>query len=187
MGWYKRPAPAVIPAPIVYFKIVAVKTFVVVPRGAYLGSMAFHCYAWPCLGWSVAVTTSLAVWTKERSSTVPTFSECNVFGRLQKEMLLEWAHDVHLDPSSELFLGVSWLAQGRSCFGSIRLRSGVSECECRWFGHWPNCEQIKVFKTGNVFLVMRQRCHPCFNAIAWNWNGASLVSDQCWREKWEVG
>lgn len=52
------PAPAVIPAPIVYFKIVAVKTFVVVPRGAYLGSMVFHCYAWSCLGWSVAVSTS---------------------------------------------------------------------------------------------------------------------------------
>jgi hypothetical protein len=52
------PAPAVIPAPIVYFKIVAVKTFVVVPRGAYVGSMAFHCYAGSSLGWSVAVSTS---------------------------------------------------------------------------------------------------------------------------------
>jgi len=109
------PAPAVIPAPIVYFKIVAVKTFVVVLRGAYVGSTAFHCYAAPSLGCSVAVSTSAwgsglplsscRVWAKERSSMVLAFSEMQLSSGhgCMKGLLLEWAHDVHLDPSSELF------------------------------------------------------------------------------------
>lgn len=163
------PAPAVIPAPIVYFKIVAVKTFVVVPRGAYLGSMTLHCYAGSFLGWSVTVSTcawgtvalllsSCRVWTKEGLSLVLAFSEMELsfWNGSMKELLLEWAHDVHLDPSSELF-SKSVLDSSRAvrAFGAFGFGWMSSGCECRWFGHWPNCEQIKVFKTGNVFLVRR--------------------------------
>lgn len=88
---------------------------------------------------------------------VLTFSEMQLsFGHgCMKGMLLEWAHDVHLDPSSELFFWrVFWTRPGPLVLSSIRLRLDVSGCECRWFGHWPNCEQIKVFKTGNVFLAV---------------------------------
>lgn len=48
--------------------------------------------------------SSCRVWTKERLSLVLTLSEWNgPLDWLREGLLLEWAYDVHFDPSSELF------------------------------------------------------------------------------------